>query len=87
MPRAEHMGAAELRVAGVTQWMRRRQGAVQNGGGFHWKNITALDDQRWSNLSWKLQKPLGLESRTCGKQVVLTCILLWGHVGKCSCNT
>ena len=27
-------GATESRVAGVTQWMWPRQGAVQNGGGF-----------------------------------------------------
>ena len=57
--------------------MRRRQGALQNGGGFRRKNLSALDDQPWSNLSWKLKKPLGLESRLFGKLVVLTCILLW----------
>ena len=77
IPRAEHMVTSELRVAGVTKGMRQRQGAVQNGGGFRRKNLSGLDDQCWSNLSWKLRKPLGLESRLFGKLVVLTCILLW----------
>ena len=61
MPRSFHVGATELRVAGVTQRMRRRQRAVQNGGGFRRKNPPALDDQ--PNLSWKLKKGswLGVE--------------------------
>ena len=75
------MGATESRVAGVTQWMRLRQGAVQNGGGFRRKNFSALDYQPWSNLRGKLKKPLGLELRTCEKLVVLTCILRW--LGTC----
>ena len=45
MPRVEHVGAAELRAAGVTQWMLQRQAAVENGGDFLWKNLSALDDQ------------------------------------------
>ena len=63
MPRVEHVGATELRAAGVTQWMWQRQAAVQNGGGFLRKNLSALDDQLWSNMSGKVQKAswLGVE--------------------------
>ena len=46
-------------VTRLTQWMLRRQAAVQNGGGYMQKNLSAFDDQPWSNTSGKCRKPVG----------------------------
>ena len=77
MPLVEHVGAMELHVAGVIQWLLRRQAAVRSDGGFLRRSSSALDDQFWSNMNAKCKKPVGLESKTYTKLIVLICIPLW----------
>ena len=59
----EHMGATESRAAGVIQWIRQRQVAVQKGGDFLLKSLSALDVRLWPSMSGKCRKPawLGVE--------------------------
>ena len=79
MPRVGHVGATELRVAGVILRMLRRQAAVRSGGGFRRNNLSALVDQCWLKVGGEsTQKPPGLDSKKCTKKIVLTCIRpLW----------
>ena len=46
------------------QWTRQRQVAVQNGGDFLLKSLSALDVLQRASMSGTCRKPAGLESRT-----------------------
>ena len=44
------------------------------------RRVYQLGDQCWSKMSGNLRKPLGLESKTYTKRIVLTCIIdRWWH--------